>query len=406
MNKVSIIIPVIRPEKAKRCIDAIDQNAGIPKEDYEVLFSEDTERIGCPKMVKKLVKRSQYDLVCFLGDDTIPRPDFLKNALHAMTRLPSGVGLVGLNDNPGRVGTATHWLAHKELLTYLDGEFFHTGYEHCFCDDELLVRCRLMNRYIYAYDAVIEHDHFIHKDGVPDDDDLKRVYSTEVYLKDMELFKARSLNDWTTPTAAPEKEGPVRVLVGVPSGRTIHAAMAMDLVAMTSATAVKGGIHVAVVNQNSSIIEVGRTEMVETALALKVDYLFTVDSDMRFPPETLTRLLSHGKDIVCCDAARRMPPYTSVVTGMDGKPIEYNADTPELVQVRGGTSACQLVKTDIFKKVKAPYYVVEWKNKTYLGEDYYFTRKTNKSGIKTWCDTALSRKIGHIGTLTHYIKGT
>ena len=70
--KVSIIIPVIRPEKAKRCIDMINANAGIPRTDYEILSKVDVDRIGCPNMVKMLTEKARANLVCFLGDDSLP----------------------------------------------------------------------------------------------------------------------------------------------------------------------------------------------------------------------------------------------------------------------------------------------------------------------------------------------
>ena len=96
---ISIIIPVIRPDKAIRCCNAIIQNSGIPESLYEIVTEEDTERIGAPKMVKKMTDSCKGDLVCFLGDDTIPQEGFLKHALEAMDTLPGGWGMVGFDDN-------------------------------------------------------------------------------------------------------------------------------------------------------------------------------------------------------------------------------------------------------------------------------------------------------------------
>ena len=84
--KVSIIVPVIRPDKAARCISFALENAGIPFENIRIVSEEDKERIGCPKMVKLLVGKAKTDLVCFLGDDTIPQPGWLRVALEKMER--------------------------------------------------------------------------------------------------------------------------------------------------------------------------------------------------------------------------------------------------------------------------------------------------------------------------------
>ena len=192
---ISVVIPVVRPEKAARTVSMLYENAGII--DYEVLTEVDDKRIGCPKMVKKLVSESEGSMVCFLGDDSLPQPGFLKHALEAMRALPDGWGLVGFNDNTGRI-LPTHWLAHKNLLPLLDFEFFHTGYTHCCCDVELLERCRSIGRYIYAKKAVVLHDHPILKGDPIIDLDYKRVYSPEVFGMDKLLLAKRRANGWKT----------------------------------------------------------------------------------------------------------------------------------------------------------------------------------------------------------------
>jgi len=118
MKKVSIVIPVIRPEKVELCIDAIVQNSGVEMSQYEIVTDIDTDGVGCPEMMKKLVAKTKYDLVMFLGDDTEPQDDFLKHAIEAMESLPDGWGVVGLNTQDERtVGNPiAHWMADKKML--------------------------------------------------------------------------------------------------------------------------------------------------------------------------------------------------------------------------------------------------------------------------------------------------
>lgn len=199
-NKISILLPYIRPEGARRCIDAIEENAGIPESQYEIIAEEDRERIGCSSKLKQLVERSKYDSVLFLGDDTIPEKDFLKNALEFRERLPEKWGMVGLNDHylHGHY-TATHWLADKRLLTeVLDGEFFHTGYRHCFADNELATRCIAAGKYIFAPTACIDHRNpYTKKDRSLMDNDYKWAYAQENYMHDKWLFEKRRESNWT-----------------------------------------------------------------------------------------------------------------------------------------------------------------------------------------------------------------
>jgi len=197
MIKVSIIIPYIRPEGMERCKEAVFANSGVDKEQFELLTAFDEGRIGAPGMVKLLVDAVQTDLVMFLGDDTVPQPDFLLNALQVMTELPDGWGLVGLNDDRHNGNyLATHWLGSKKLLPLIGGEFFHTGYWHCFCDNELTQRATELGRYLWATDARIDHANPIIRKDVKMDADYQRAYSPEWYYHDQVLFWKRKRNNW------------------------------------------------------------------------------------------------------------------------------------------------------------------------------------------------------------------
>lgn len=422
---VSIIIPVIRPEKAQRCIAAIREKAGIPEKDapkctfdnainngyeYEIITEEDKHRIGVTKMVKRLTDKSKGEMVCFIGDDCIPRTNFLKNAIRAMEHIPDGWGLVSFNDNPTTTRSAAHWLAHKKLLPLLDGEFFHTGYQHCFCDDELLVRCQQMNRYIYAYDAFIYHEHPLTDPNVQPDESFKKVHNEETYEKDHALFNLRMAHGWTTPKAETLRTGTtkaIKVAIGIPSGDLLHAEFAMSLVNLCIHS-ISRGIHVAIINQKGSLLEISRNQIVQSAFEINADYLLTLDSDMVFPAATLQRLLSHKKDIVCADATRRRDPIETVLIGLDGKKLNHeNSDkSSPLIPVKGGSNAVCLMNMNVFRKIKPPHYLVQYNQKTgeFLSEDFYFTNVARQAGFTFYCDSYLSQFIGHTGAKTYYLK--
>lgn len=194
--KISIIIPYIRPKIFERCIKTIKQNAGISSDQYEIVAEYDKDRIGAPKMVKKLVEKSLSHRVMFLGEDTIPQPDFLKEALSAIDTFPDGIGLVALNDGmfmkPGKYRQcklACHWMADIRLLPMLGGDFFYNGYIHRGCDNELTERCYLMKRYLFARNSVIQHK-------VVKDEDYLRVNTGKNKEYDALLLHHRRLNGW------------------------------------------------------------------------------------------------------------------------------------------------------------------------------------------------------------------
>lgn len=161
--KVSICIPTLgRPEKLHRLLETIKQNAGY--DNYEIIVKADEmppNNVGAPKMLKKCVDESTGELVMFLGNDVIPKPNFLREAVWEMIRrFPDLDGMVGLNDNYWQEQhVAPHFLISKKLLPHLEGEFFHTGYNHTGCDNELRARVEMIGKYTFGRKAEIFHDH-------------------------------------------------------------------------------------------------------------------------------------------------------------------------------------------------------------------------------------------------------
>ena len=159
---VSIVIPTLgRPGKLTECLRLIRQNAEY--NNYEVIVKQDEfppNNTGVPKLVKQAVGESKADLIMFLGNDCLPQPGFLREAVEAMLNIfPNRDGLVALNDEYWQGELATHWLASRKLLPMLGGEFFHTGYHHLGCDDELTTRCKAAGKYFWAEKSKVLHDH-------------------------------------------------------------------------------------------------------------------------------------------------------------------------------------------------------------------------------------------------------
>ncbi len=195
---VSIVIPTLgREEKLKRLLQAIKDNADYGN--YEVIVKQDhfpPLNLGVPKMLKMGVEESHGDLVMYLGNDCIPKPGFLREAVFTMIReFPDLDGLVGLNDGYWEGEFATHWLASKKLLPLLDGEFFNTEYFHTGCDNELTERCRKAGKYVWAPQAEVFHDHPVQKGFHDEDmDDVYRLaYRADHHQHDLDLLARRSV---------------------------------------------------------------------------------------------------------------------------------------------------------------------------------------------------------------------
>jgi hypothetical protein len=70
-----------------------------------------------------------------------------------------------------------------------------------------------------------------------------------------------------------------------------------------------------------------------------------------------------------------------------------------LVEVEGVGMGCILTKTDLFKKIKKPYFEFTYNQESddWLGEDFNLFSKFRNIGENIYIDTELSREIGHLG---------
>lgn len=411
---VSIIIPVIRPDNMPRLVKLCAKHAGINEKFYEILTAEDKNRIGCPKMVKAMVAQSRGDMIMFLGDDTIPWKGYLKNALKAMEQLPDGWGLVGLNDqvHDGN-NLATHWLAHKDLLPLLDGEFFHTGYKHCFCDNELIARCKELGRYAWAPDAKLKHNNPIVYDDIDMDPDYYRVYGKETMNADRALFDLRLANDWKTPRPAADRV----VAIGTPSHGQGKADM-WDCLERLRFYSNQNGIKTVKIRQKGSIVHHGRNRIVhQTRTDFPIcTHLMMVDDDMTFPPETLETMLNHDKDVIITNAYRKVPPFAPIAQVWDVKEerfkiVHFDPAEGQLYRISTGGTGIVLFNMEVFNTMPFPWFDFMYadddpknpspeaiEGKVLVGEDLNFFMRMKSFGLKLYCDFSI--EIGHIGDAT------
>ncbi len=235
----------------------------------------------------------------------------------------------------------------------------------------------------------------------------------------------------------------IRVGIGMPSGRTVEAGTAIDLAGLMSFSTIQG-VEMAIMNVQTSMISHGRNSTVEMALKENCDYLLWIDSDMRFQPDTLLKLLKHDKDIVGATYNKRVPPYETLGKLKGDKPAIVGGGLHEALLLPGG---CLLVKMDVYRKMEWPFYwesyrwpgeklagfkkllkdyfadappddvldsldgspLGDWVSEHYvlgeLGEDFpifsedlNFCRKARKHGFTLWCDFDLTYQVRHIGT--------
>ena len=176
-------------------------------------------------------------------------------------------------------------------------------------------------------------------------------------------------------------------------------------------------------NGNTSIaIEAGslvyhsREKLLVSAMDHKADFIFFVDSDMKFAPDTLLRLMEdaveNDLDMVSGLCFRRMYPTSPTMA----KILEYdfNEQTREakinvpnytdyprdsLFEVACSGLACTLIRMDAICDVIANEKMSPFQPLFGLSEDYSFCIRMKAAKKKMWVDSRI--KIGHIGQFVY-----
>jgi len=162
----------------------------------------------------------------------------------------------------------------------------------------------------------------------------------------------------------------------------------------------------------NSLVYDSRNLISITAIQQEFDQVLWLDSDVMFPPDTLTALQSDMagmKDVHMVSGlyVKRKHPTVPVIydeldepgIGSDGIPVKHiheYVDFPrdDLFRVKGCGFGCVLTSVKLLKDV--------WDNfgpafnpYPWAGEDISFCHRVNKLGYEIWCDSRVS--CGHVG---------
>lgn len=164
--------------------------------------------------------------------------------------------------------------------------------------------------------------------------------------------------------------------------------------------------------KHSSMLPTLRNELVADAIQWGANYLLWADSDHKFPPHSLIRLLSLNLRVVGVNYARRTNPSAPTAIALNGRDLvwttEERARNGEITEVSGlGLGLCLLDMT-VFGLLQEralaegrasiwPLFAFETlpDQMAPVGEDLYFFKKLREVGISLYVDHALSWHIGH-----------
>ena len=148
-------------------------------------------------------------------------------------------------------------------------------------------------------------------------------------------------------------------------------------------------------------IDVVRNDIVEQALQRGCTHLLWMDTDQVYPPDTLTKLLSHNLDMCGVLVHRRYPPFDPILyRGSLGKykhvPYE-ECYSKKLLEVDATGMGCALINLRCMVDVPPPWYLItKTEDGRNVGEDIYFCSQVKQSGYRIWVDTSI--EVDHLTT--------
>jgi hypothetical protein len=202
----------------------------------------------------------------------------------------------------------------------------------------------------------------------------------------------------------------MKVGICIPSRGQMEIGTAFDLAVMCAYDSRHRDGTLAIYTVNGTLIFDQRNNLVRTALDEGCDYILWIDADMRFPKDTIERLISLDLPIVGVNATTRSEPVRPTAKNLK---IDFEEKTNSWLPVnsKGKTGiekvtaigcGVMLVKAEVFKNTPEPWYwFYELPGKKIMGEDVHFCVQAFDAGFETFVDHDLTQLIGHVGSYTY-----
>jgi hypothetical protein len=183
------------------------------------------------------------------------------------------------------------------------------------------------------------------------------------------------------------------IIIATPSAGLWRESMGVCAVGMAGLTGAVG-IRIDAIGATGAYTETNRNNIVNAVLARPehIDGIMWVDSDMRFPPDALLRLMGRGMDICGASYRERQEPYRFL--GCFDDDDDRHAMEPGLHKMKRLPGGFILVKTEVYRRLDPPWYKLDEQG---YRDDYYFCNLAREAGYDVWGDMDLTPHIVHRG---------
>jgi len=160
-------------------------------------------------------------------------------------------------------------------------------------------------------------------------------------------------------------------------------------------------IPVSIWNVQGSILPRNRDHLATAALESGATHFMWFDDDMRFPKDTIVRLLARDKDVVCANYRMRNTPeqFTAYRSDVGGY-IPTTDQSEGLEQVTSCGFGALLCRREAFEKIDRPWFVIGFdpENDEYVIDDGFCCIKWHNAGVEVFVDHDLSKEVRHISS--------
>ncbi len=184
----------------------------------------------------------------------------------------------------------------------------------------------------------------------------------------------------------------VKPAIITPSRDVVHASYTYDLVELIRRNpTVPYGMGL------GSMLGNLRQAMVRGALSNGATHFLMIDSDMRFPPDTLGRLVQHGVDLVGANYVPR-GGHGTTARYADGSYVS-SKDRSGIEPVHVVGCGIVLISALVFRALDPPWFPTPWDEESaqHVSEDVYFCARAEKAGFQAYVDHDLSQDVRHLG---------
>lgn len=206
------------------------------------------------------------------------------------------------------------------------------------------------------------------------------------------------------PSVQDEAGESVKVGIVVPAQDRVHTWFAYSLsLALSRFAYDHPEVKTSLYFNNGTVLSEQRTELAKIAMIENCDWVVWFDSDMRFPSDTIERLLSHKQPIVLAGYPTRKAPAIEPTVYSDDVSmtrVYTTVHSTGLQEIASGGFGCVAVHRSVFETMETPWFHIPWNEedqKYDCGEDIWFCRQARKAGFKVMLDHDLSKEIAHIG---------